>query len=174
MPNYTRVVDGTTGTDIVAAHVNDLQVGVENLANGNTRTTVNRTTTVTAQAGVPDLSFPIGPDEVWTVEWYLSTACSGTGGIRYSIMTPTGAAVRGFADGLTNGSTARAIERITAPNTAFTQIYNNAAFDAIIIIQVTVVNGPTAGTVHLGFASGTAGQTSTIYANSHQNARKLF
>lgn len=171
MPTYTRQVDGVDTNS--AADINELQVGIEGLSTGLARTTADRTTTSSTQGDVTDMSFAIGASETWAVEWFLSTQCSSTGGIRFAITVPSGATFRGVAEGTAASVTARTTSTLVTSGTAPAINFNNANFNGSVRITAVIVNSTTEGTVQLQFASTTAGQTSTVYANSSQVARRV-
>jgi len=171
MPTYTRQVDATDTNS--AADINELQVGIEGLSTGIKRVAADRTTTVVTAANVTDMSFAIAASETWSVEWNLQNGCSGIGGVKWAITVPAGATFRGVADGMSTGITARTSAVMTVSGTltiAFNAVASTAGFTRITAV---IANGVTAGTVALQFASTTAAQTSTVYANSSQVARRI-
>ncbi len=171
MPTYTRQVDAVDTNS--AADINELQVGIEGLSTGIKRVTADQTTTATAAADVTGMSFAIAASEVWSVEWNLQNGCSGTGGVKWTITVPASATFRGVALGMSTGVTALTSAVMTVSGTltiAFNAVASTAGW---MRITAVIVNSTTAGTVQLRFASTTSGQTSTVYTNSSQVARRI-
>jgi hypothetical protein len=137
------------------------------------RVTADRTTTLNSASNVTDMSFAIGASETWSVEFFISNGCSGTGGVKWALTTPAGATFRAVADGMSTAITGRTSAIMTVSGTL------TVAFNAVALatgftrITGVVVNGGSAGTVQLQFASGTAAQTSTVFANSYLIAREM-
>lgn len=132
----------------------------------------NATSTIVTNTNT-NLGFVIGANEVWIMELSLSAQCSGTGGSKFQISAPTGATIEGWYQGTTTGLTVFTYQRITAINTLTgTAAHTVATTPAPDTILVRIKNGATPGTVSLGFASVTAGQTTTIFAGSFMRAYK--
>lgn len=130
------------------------------------------TTNTTVTAATTGLSFAIGANEVFSFTADLQTQCSSTGGMKFSITGPAGAAVGARCKGTGAAVTAETEQRITALGTLTTAIFNNAAIVGGVRITGTIRNGATPGTVTINFASVTAGQTSTILQDSFLIASK--
>jgi hypothetical protein len=120
-----------------------------------------------------NLSFSIGVNEVWIAEFLVTAQCSGTGGSKFQISAPTGATIEGWLESTTTTANTVLNQRITAINTLTgTATHTVATTPAPDTILVRIKNSTTAGTVALGFASVTAGQTTTIFAGSFLRAYK--
>lgn len=133
----------------------------------------NRTTTVTTAADVTDMAFAIPASQTWTAEFNLQHGCDNTGGVKYAISVPVGATFRAVVEG-NETSTSRGMAVLVVSDTLSAQAFNivNTA-SGYAKVTLGIVNGATAGTVQLRFASGVDTQTSTVYANSYLTARKI-
>jgi hypothetical protein len=124
------------------------------------------TTTIVTATSTP-LSFNIQPNEVWFVDCQLTAQCSGTGGLKYAVAAPAGASIEGWIFTSAAAITTLRYLRLTAINTLMaTAGHVVAATPGGDIIRFTITNGATAGAVAIQVASGTAGQTSTIFAGA--------
>lgn len=122
-----------------------------------------------------NLSFAIAANEVWEVEIEFTGQCSGTGGSKFQISAPAGCTIEGWYYGTTTTITTFTNQRITAINTLTgTAAMTVATTPAPNIIWVRVKNSSTAGNIKLGFASGTAAQTTTIFAGAKMIAQKVI
>jgi hypothetical protein len=128
-------------------------------------TTTNATATSTA------LSFNIGANETWVVDVQLTAQCSSTGGVKYAIAAPAGATIEGWLYSSTSAITTLSYQRIAAINTLTgTLVHTVATTPAPDVIRFTITNSSTAGAVTIQAASGTSGQTTTIFAKSSLKA----
>jgi hypothetical protein len=127
--------------------------------------------TTTAATASSIFSFPIAADEVWAVQICLLIGCNNTGGVRFSITTPSGATLALSAVG--NAASVAKHERINSSGT-LTGSFNSANHPGgYCNLQGAIANDATAGTVSINFASGTSGQTSTVFANSILIAHRI-
>jgi hypothetical protein len=147
--------------------------GVADWENYGQVLTGSNTTTTVAGAVTTGLRFGISQGESWQFEFFILSQCSGTGGIKYQLAVPAGATVRAVVIG--GGATAAAITsaQITASATLTSVVFNNAAVPGWARIFGTVTAGGTSGLVTAGYASATAGQTSTVMTGSSVRATKL-
>jgi hypothetical protein len=153
-----------------------------NLAfSGTTITTLNKqisllsnaTSTIATNTN-SNLSFSAAANEVWVIEFDWTAQCSSTGGSKFQITAPTGSTIEGFYEGTTSAITTLTYQRITAINTLTgTAAHTVATTPAPDRIIVRVKVSSTAGTIALGFASVTAGQTTTIFAGASMIAYKV-
>jgi hypothetical protein len=117
----------------------------------------------------------MGANEVWVLEFNLTAQCSSTGGTKFQITAPAGATIEGWIESSTSAITTFSYQRITAINTLnVTALHTVATTPGPDYIWVRVKNSSTAGTCGLGFASVTAGQTTTIFAGSCVFGRKVL
>ena len=111
--------------------------------------------------------------EVWIVEVNITAQCSSTGGVKYAIAAPAGSVVEGWLFSSTSALTTLSHQRITAINTlTTTAVHTIANTTAPDRISFTIVCGGTGGTCSINAASGTAAQTTTLFANSSLTAVK--
>jgi hypothetical protein len=138
------------------------------------RLTADQATNATTATAVPGLSFTIGANEVWTVEFNCRIGkASGTNGTKYAIAIPAGATVMGQVFGTVGSATAFATEVITASATLTSTAFNTTATsNGVMRITACIVNGATAGTVQLQQASVTS-QNAIVLANSYMVARRI-
>jgi hypothetical protein len=132
----------------------------------------NFTTTATTAAST-NLSFAIGPNETWFVDVQLTTQCSSTGGSKFAVSAPTGAAIEGWIYSSLAAITTLSYQRLTAIATlSATALHTVATTPAPDKLQFVIQNGSTAGTVTIQAASVTSGQTTTIFLNSGLRATR--
>jgi hypothetical protein len=137
------------------------------------RLAANFTTTVVT-ATATGLTFNINANEVWAVDVQLTAQCSAAGGVKYEIAAPTGATIEGWLLSSTTTITTLSYQRITAINTlTATATHTVATTPGPDIIRFTVTNGSTAGAITIEAASGTATQTTTIFAMSSLTAMRV-
>jgi hypothetical protein len=127
--------------------------------------TTDQTTTLATSTAVTGISFAAAANSVYKIEGCIHHGCNNTGGTKFDITTPAGATLfiqlRGFLATATDGGISNSIVAPATLNAnAFCQTSNA---NGRVTIYGTITTGGTAGTVALGFASGTAGQTSTFY-----------
>jgi hypothetical protein len=150
-------------------------LGITEISKGigfNEKLNSNFTTTVVTATGT-NLAFPIAANEIWVVEVELTTQCSGTGGVKYAIGSPTGAAVEGWILSSLAAITTLSYQRIVAINTLnSTALHTVANTPAPDRIRFVITNGATAGNCVIQVASNTNGQTTTVFAGSCFSARK--
>ena len=176
--NYLR----GNGTNFVSSSLSGSDLtGIVAIANGGTGTNVappnirlssNFTTTVNTSTAT-NLSFNMATGEVWIVEVNITAQCSSTGGVKYAIAAPAGSVVEGWLFSSTSALTTLSHQRITAINTlTTTAVHTIANTPAPDRISFTIVCGGTGGTCSINAASGTAAQTTTLFANSSLTAVK--
>lgn len=130
------------------------------------------TTTVVAPATVGALNFAVVSGEKWVVECKLTTQCSGVGGVLYAVSAPAGSTIEGWVQSSTALITTLSYQRLTAINTLIaTALHTVATTPGPDRIFFVVVAGAT-GTVAIQAASVTAGQTTTVFANSSLIAQR--
>lgn len=154
--------DGVSGNPTVDLNASYVRVG-----------SPDQTTTSNSATNVNNMSFTIGATDVWAFEFFMHNGCSGNGGLKYAITVPAGATFEAVADGMAGSVTGRTSSIMSVSGTlsvAFNATSNQNGFARI---TGTVVGGGTGGTVNLQYASGTNGQTSTIYASSYLIARRI-
>jgi hypothetical protein len=138
------------------------------------RVTANVTEGSAVNADITGLSFSIGANETWTFEAYLMVSASGIGGSRYGATFPSGTAnfmVEGHVAGGSGSSYGYAHASGGSDTTVSGFITN--PIDGLVKIYGVIVNGASAGTVQLRFASTANGDNITIAANSYMTARKV-
>jgi hypothetical protein len=138
------------------------------------RVTADRTTTLATASNVTDMAFYADVNEQWAFEFNLLAGCNGAGGTKYAITFPTGATLAATAIGPSGANTTITSERMTVSGTLTTAVFVVSNASGYVRIVGMIVNGATAGSVQLQFASGTATQTSTVSANSTLTAQQSY
>ncbi len=130
-------------------------------------------TTTNATATSTLLSFNIAANEVWIVDCQLTTQCSSTGGVKYAVAAPASATIEGWIYSSTSAITTLSYQRLTAISTlSGTLLHTVATTPAPDVLRFVVTNAGTAGVVTIQAASGTSGQTTTIFSGSSLLARR--
>lgn len=145
--------------------------------NQNPKKTVesNVTTTNDAAQNITSLSFAVGVNEEWQFDATLLVGCNNTGGVKIDVNGPAAAAIASVAEGMAASATATTSARISVLATLSGVAFNTANLaTGYIRARGTIWTGANAGTVQLRFASGTSGQTSTIYAGSTLTAWRVL
>lgn len=143
-------------------------------ANKPSRVTSDVTTTADTAGDVTGLGFAIAASEVWCAEFHLKIGCNNTGGVKFAITVPASATFMATVQGSSTSPSS-----LTTSILATSGALSSSSFSAVnsancwLKVSVCVVNSTNAGSVQLQFASTTAGQTSTVYANSYVIARKI-
>lgn len=128
-------------------------------------TTSFNTTVITSVNAFPGITTVA--NAVYEIDVLSTVRCSSTGGIKFQITAPTGSTVEGWSEGSTTTITTLSRQRLTAINTLTATATNTAAITpAPHTMRAIVTTGATTGTLSVGVASGTAGQTSTMYPGS--------
>lgn len=136
--------------------------------------TAHAVSTIIAAADIQKLTFPLLANNNYTFEFNLHVGCSGVGGVKFAITVPSGAIFRAEALGI--GATAGAItSALLSSSGVLSSAFNLVSLQTgWVRIYGAVIVGGTPGTLKLQFASGTAGQTSTIYNTSSFNAVRIW
>lgn len=140
--------------------------------------------TTTTAATATGLTFNIGANQVFTFDAEISTKSSVTtpgDGVKFSIGAPTGASgswgVMGSAVPTSSTNTGVAVVQfVTTALTSATMLgatLNASTVSGMAFIQGNIVNGATAGTVQLYYASQTTAAAQTINAGSNMIAFRL-
>lgn len=132
----------------------------------------NVTTTSATAVDITGLVTPTLPaNSSWYFEIYLATTCTGAGGIRFGFTTPSGGSGFLYVEGIGTGVTSfqSGVSTGTLIATGVTRVNGNA--QARLFGRISI--GSTAGAVQIQFASGTAGQTSTIGAGNGASIMRI-
>lgn len=133
----------------------------------------NFTTTGTGATTITGLSFNIGANEVWVVDVQITAQCSSTGGVKYAVSGPSGATIEGWLLSSTSAITTLSYQRITAINTLTgTAAHTVATTPGPDMIRFVITASSTAGAVTIQAASGTSGQTTTVFIGSSMTAHR--
>jgi hypothetical protein len=173
------VIGNTSGTNTGDQNLSTLMVKANNLSDlTNTSTartnlkildvyiaTGDQTTTAVTASSITGLSWSGVANKRYKVSGIIHVGCNNTGGVKIQLTIPTGATMFIYGVGIrdTNGQLIQQIAH-TVSATLSAVAFNplNSAF-GYIKVDGEVQMSSTAGTVQLGFASGTLGQTSTIF-----------
>lgn len=147
------VLDGNGQTQSVSLALNDFI----------TVAPAPTTGTVAVDTG---LDITLQASTTYIIEGALFIGCSGTGGVKVAIDVPAGATFR--IQGLGRGNT----DSVFRNNTFLTDgafgvnVYNNVSSQfGSVSFQGAITTGASGGSIKIQFASGTSGETSTIYAD---------
>jgi hypothetical protein len=137
------------------------------------RITANQTTTLATAVNVNSLTLAIGSGEVRDFQFVIFCGCSGNSGTKFAIAVPNGATFAATFLGTEKNDAASFVGHnmnVSGELTASSVTKNTTGFARI---RGIVVNGSNAGNIQFQFASASAGQTSTIYANSYGIGRVM-
>lgn len=132
----------------------------------------NITTTSATLVDITGLVTPTLPaNSAWYFEIYLATTCTGAGGIKFGFTTPSGGSGFLYVEGISTGVTGfqSTVTTGTITSVGVTRVNGNA--QARLFGRISI--DATAGAVQIQFASGTAGQTSTIGAGNGASMMRL-
>jgi hypothetical protein len=155
---------GTGGSTLTTGQ---LGLGIQ-----NARLSTNYTNATTSLTDVTGLSFAIAASEIWTARFALKVNGADANGLKIAIAIPSGATILGMVNGNVATVTAYSSDIISASATAGIAFATSSATGSVIIVDLTVVNSTTAGTVQLQALKVTSG-TATIYANSNMIANRV-
>lgn len=158
--NRVLRTDGTTVSFAQAAMATDLSDYSRIFV-----TTGNQTTTNATATSITDLvTATLAINSRYYFDGVISVGCNNTGGVKFAIVIPTGASMAINFFGASTAATAFLETFVSASGTltgtAHVRI-NGSQF--LIHVQGEIATAGTAGTAQFQFASGTAGQTSTIF-----------
>lgn len=132
---------------------------------GTIRISGNVTTTSDTASDITGFTLPVEANSEYCIELNLRIGCNNTGGVKMGWNLPASATLEGPLIGSTTGVTAQSMFSVlVSAQTLGTTQYNttNSATGAIVQ-RLILVTGANSGTLAFQFASGTSGQTSTIY-----------
>lgn len=119
------------------------------------------------------LSFPIGANEKWQFNFNMQNGCNNTGGLKYAVITPSGSDMRAKLTGTTAGNTSFTSNILTTNVETAVNLNTVNSQGAWADVVGVVANGATPGVVKIQVRSITAGQTSTVYKESHVKAVRI-
>ena len=171
--NGIPVASTTTATELGFVHgvTSAIQTQINNLYSSNRVSGSNQTTTGTGATNVTNMVLSIAANVNVNFEFKIFCSCSGAGGgaagTNFAVTVPSGCTLLAAAHGtVTNSENARYNgENITTTGALTTNAYVKS-MTGFIRVHGVAVNGSTAGTIQLQFASATNGQTSSILTNS--------
>ena len=123
-----------------------------------------QTTTSNVATNITGLSFAATANKLYSIEGFIATACNNTGGIKFQITLPSGATVKIRTIGASSGSTVSAWNEIKLSATLTQNLVNAQNSTGGTYFKGQIQIGANAGNIDFGYASGTNGQTSTIYS----------
>lgn len=159
----TVIVGDQIAATITAKTLEDVEAFYGGAIGSVLTLTSNFTTTATTNTDTA-LSFAVAANEVWVIQAQMTTT-SGAAGGKLQVSAPTGAAVEGWTEcGPAGGAAGENRQRINAINTLSSAHINAAACSTTV--RATITNGANAGTIAIGVASITGGQTTTVFTGS--------
>lgn len=132
-------------------------------------------TTLTTLTEITELSIPVGVNETWVVDYSLNIGCNNTGGVRFAFSWPIGLTYPARIMYQGNGGSLTTLlwdnqynrDALSAAFSTFSSVNGQ------LRVAISLVNTTNAGTLQFKFASGVAGQTSTVYSGSYLIARRI-
>lgn len=160
----TATYPSLTELSYVKGVTSSIQDQIDNLGTYIFLTGGDQSTTSASATAITDLVTPtLEANSRYVIYGHIHLGCDNTGGVLFACDIPSGSVFLTYI-GRTNSGTAFRQIANAVDATLFTgafNTFNNANGGVAIFGEITT--GVTAGTSQLMFASGTAGQTSTIY-----------
>jgi|ERR1044072_812884 hypothetical protein len=135
------------------------------------RATNDLSTTSSSMTNATGLSFTMGDNEAWSVEFNLIVKGSAAG-VKFDFTVPTNCVDGGTVFGNSNSTTAFQQEMLQNSTFATSLAYCSSGVVGLVRIAIAFLTQGTAGTIQLRFASATNGQTSIVGGGSYLIARK--
>lgn len=136
--------------------------------------TTTQSTTADTATSIAGANFSLSAGEIWFFEFNMQIGCSANDGIKFAITFPAGASLRCVAVGMDNSPVHQISQIISTSGVLSTVSFNNTSSqEGFLKLVGTIINSTTAGDVQLQYASGSLGQTSTIYEHSVLSAHKI-
>lgn len=127
--------------------------------------TANSTNSTITMASVTGLSFPVSANADYYAEFFLLGNDTATATLNVQLTGPAAPTIIQIGGQGIFGTTATG-NGAAAFSTPFVLMPTNITTEAGAVVRMLLRNGANAGTVQLQFASGTAGQTVTLFAGS--------
>lgn len=127
--------------------------------------TGDQTTTAGTAQNITDLVFSAEANSRYKISGFFHIGCNNTGGVLFAVTIPGSATMYIGMNGFTNSTaTAFLASAITSSGTLIPTAYLRVS-NTLGYVQVfgTITTGASSGNIQFQFASGVAGQTSTIY-----------
>lgn len=131
------------------------------------------TTSGTVDTTITDLTFAVAANTRYRLLWELRIGCDNTGGVRFTPGGPSGSTISGYWFAGNNSATAQ-IQAHVNSYTIFAAVNTGNYLQNFMKITAIVQTGANAGNITLSFRSTTAGQTSSVYANSYLYVDQLI
>lgn len=121
------------------------------------------TTSATSQ-DITGLSFYAEANHVYEISGFIHHGCNNTGGVKFDVDLPAGSTMFLHLLAFDSSASTQVGNALTISATLTSNSYCNANnANGRLFIGGTITTGGTPGIIQFGFASGVAGQTSTIY-----------
>jgi len=131
------------------------------------------TTAVITAANITGLGFAVEANSTYEIDGYYLAGCSGVGGVKFTVTVPASTTFDALFDSVA-ATVATSVKARTASSGSLTATASiTAVAQGGVIVKGFIKVGVTAGTVQMQFASGTAAQTSTLYATSFCKLSKI-
>ena len=125
--------------------------------------TVNSTTTTTLASAITGLTtFVLEANSSYNLNGQFLIGCTSTGGVKFGNTLPAGAVSLYYIQGISTGGTGY-LQTASSNGALSATAHNRVNGTSTIIFGGVITTAATAGTVDMQFASGTGGQTSTVY-----------
>jgi len=134
--------------------------------------TANVTTTTTLASTITGLTtFTLEANSTYNINGQFLIGCNGAGGVKFGNTLPAGGASYISYSGV--ATSVNTYQQVATNNGTLTSTaFNRGAITSYLIFSGLITTASTAGTFDMQFASGTVGQTSTIYglfSNGYQS-----
>jgi hypothetical protein len=107
-------------------------------------------------------TFALEANSTYNINGQFLIGCNGVGGVKFGNTLPAGGTSAFSFSGIATAATT--YQQVASSNGALTAIaVNRVVNSSYLIFGGLITTAATAGTVDMQFASGTVGQTSTIY-----------
>lgn len=127
----------------------------------------NVTTTSATATNITGLVSPtLEANSIYYVSCRIRLGCSGNGGVKIAITVPSGGTLNITNNGITNSASAFITNGNSSSGTLTASAFNTGNFTSSIFVFGYISIGATTGVAQWQFASGVAGETSTIYGSN--------
>lgn len=155
--------------EVIVIDASNAQISIATVV--NLKPSSDQTTTLATIAGtdgdIDGLEHAVQANSIYRFHGIIRIGCSGVGGVKLGVTLPSGATVFINCLGSTvNNGTFISLNIIASASLLTTAFCQEATGPRLVRIDGEVSVGATPGTVQFKFASGTAGQTSTIYKDA--------
>jgi len=152
--NNNSVATTSFVTQVLTAHSSTLIIPLADV-----------TTTLTTAVPI-GLTFTVEANSTYIVRGVMRNSVSSTGGIKFSMTTPTLTVSSNIGVVSRGSSASSSLWTLLPSNGSLTGVMNTVASSAIpVFLEGTITTGASSGTLDFFFGSGVSGQTSQVYSS---------